>query len=79
MQLIADLSHEIAKPDWMGMPSTKIGLRCTYRTLNKYSARYNPTQVLNQAGELVPDPNAIGFPDGNEWEIRTYLQINIGK
>ena len=79
MQLIADLSHEIGKPDWMMLPTTKIGLRCTYRTLNKYSARYNPTQVLNQAGELVPDPNAIGFPDGNEWEIRTYLQINIGK
>jgi len=34
---------------------------------------------VNAAGQIVPDPNAIGFPNGNEWEIRTYIQINIGK
>jgi hypothetical protein len=28
---------------------------------------------------LVPDPNAVGFDNGNEWEIRTYVLINIGK
>jgi hypothetical protein len=79
MQWIADLSTDIGKPDWFMTPGTKIGVRCTYRTLNKYSPRYSPVQVLNPAGELVPDPNAIGFPDGNEWEVRTYIQINIGK
>jgi hypothetical protein len=34
---------------------------------------------MDAAGNWVPDPTAIGFPDGNEWEIRTYIQINIGK
>jgi hypothetical protein len=78
MQWIADLSTDLSKPDWLGMPSTKIGLRCTYRTLNQYSPRYAPTYIINPAGERVPDPTALGFPDGNEWEIRTYVQINIG-
>lgn len=79
MQWIGDISTEVAKPDWFMTASTKIGLRCTYRTLNKYSPRYSPVQVLDAAGNMVPDPLAIGFPDGNEWEIRTYLQISLGK
>lgn len=79
LQLIADLSTEIGKPDWFMLPGTKIGIRGTYRTLNKYSNRYSPVKTIDAAGNWVPDPNAIGFPDGNEWEIRTYIQINIGK
>ncbi len=79
LQLIGDISTEIGKPDWFVLPSTKIGVRGTYRTLNKYSNRYSPIKTINAAGNWVPDPNAIGFPDGNEWEIRTYIQINIGK
>jgi hypothetical protein len=79
LQLIADISTEIGKPDWFLLPGTKIGFRGTYRTLNKYSPRYAPIKVLDPAGNLVPDPTAIGFPDGNEWELRTYIQINIGK
>jgi hypothetical protein len=78
VQLIADISTEIGKPDWFMLPGTKIGLRCTYRTLDRFSNRYSPIQAINAAGEWVPDPNAIGFPNGNEWEIRTYVQINIG-
>ena len=79
MQQMLDLSTEIGKPDWFLLPSTKIGIRATYRTLDKYSPRYNPNQTLNAAGVWVPNPNAIGFPNGNEWEIRTYLHINIGQ
>ncbi len=79
LQLIADLSTEIGKPDWFMLPSTKIGIRGTYRTLDKYSNRYSPIKTIDAAGNWVPDPNAIGFPDGNEWEIRTYIQINLGK
>ena len=79
MQQMLDLSTEIGKPDWFLLPSTKIGIRATYRTLDKYSPRYNPTQTLNAAGVWIPNPNAIGFPNGNEWEIRTYLHINIGQ
>lgn len=78
VQLIADISTEVGKPDWFMLPSTRIGIRGTYRTLDKYSNRYSPIETINAAGEFVPDPNAIGFPNGNEWEIRTYIQINIG-
>ena len=27
----------------------------------------------------VPPLSPVGFSDGSEWEIRTYVQINIGK
>lgn len=79
MQIMGDLSLEIGKPDWWILPGTRIGVRATYRTLDQYSPRYNPTQTIDGTGAFVPDPTAIGFPDGNEWEIRTYIQINIGK
>lgn len=79
LQLMADISTDVGKPDWFMLPGTRIGIRGTYRTLNKYSPRYDPTTTVNAAGQIVPDPNAIGFPNGNEWEIRTYIQINIGK
>jgi hypothetical protein len=77
VQLIGDLSIEISKPDWFLLPGTKLGIRTTYRTLDQYSNRYNPTQSLNNLGVFVPNPNAFGFPNGNEWEFRTYIQINI--
>lgn len=79
MQLMGDLSLEIGKPDWWILPGTRIGIRGTYRTLDQYSPRYNPTQTVDPTGAFVPNPTAIGFPNGNEWEIRTYIQINIGK
>ncbi|MGZ5264016.1 MAG: glycoside hydrolase family 2 TIM barrel-domain containing protein, partial [Kaistella sp.] len=79
MQLVGDLSLAIGKPDWWILPGTRIGVRGTYRTLDQYSPRYSPTQMMDAAGNWVPDPTAIGFPNGNEWEIRTYIQINIGK
>lgn len=77
LQLIGDWSLEVNKPDWFLMPGTKIGIRGTYRTLNKYSNRYSPTLIMNSLGQFVPDPFAIGYPNGNEWELRTYIQINI--
>jgi hypothetical protein len=51
----------------------------TYRTLDRFSPRYSPVQTLDGAGNVVPNPNAIGFDNGNEWEIRTYIHINISK
>jgi hypothetical protein len=77
LQLMADLSVGIEKPDWFILPGTRIGIRGTWRSLDQYSPRYNPTQILDPAGNWVPDPTAIGFPNGNEWEIRTYVHINI--
>jgi hypothetical protein len=79
LQLMADISTSLGKPDWFDLPSTSIGIRATYRTLDKYSPRYSPTQRIDGSGNLVPDPEAIGFDNGNEWEIRTYIRINIGK
>jgi len=77
LQLMADISTSIGKPDWFILPGTRIGLRGTWRSLDQYSPRYNPTQILDASGTLVPDPTAIGFPNGSEWEIRTYIHINI--
>lgn len=77
LQLMADLSIGVEKPDWFILPGTRIGIRGTWRSLDQYSPRYNPTQILDPAGNWVPDPTAIGFPNGSEWEIRTYLHINI--
>lgn len=79
LQLMADLSLSTGKPDWFDMPATSFGVRATYRTLDAYSPRYSPTKTLSSGGNLVPDPTAIGFDNGNEWEIRTYIRINIGK
>jgi hypothetical protein len=78
LQLIGDISTMIGKPDWFILPGTKIGVRATYRTLDKYSNRYSPIKTIDASGNFVPDPNAIGFPNGNEWEFRTYIQISIG-
>ena len=79
LQLMADISTSIAKPDWFLLPSTQLGMMFTWRSLNQYSPRYNPAQIVNALGNVVPDPTAIGFGNGNEWELRTYLHINIGK
>ncbi len=77
VQLIGDLSYEISKPDWFLLPGTRIGIMATYRTLDRFSNRYSPIESIDASGEFVPDPDAIGFPNGNEWEIRTYIQINL--
>ena len=79
LQVMADLSVGIGKRDWWILPNTSLGIRGTWRSLDQYSNRYNPTQIINVAGQIVPDPTAIGFSNGSEWEIRTYLLINIGK
>ena len=72
-----DLSVNLGNPDWLNFPGTRLGVMGTYRTLNKYSPRYAPTYSINAAGDFVPDPNAIGFPNGNEWEVRVYLNFNL--
>jgi len=79
MQWMLDISTTTGKPDWFALPGTRIGIMTTYRRLDQYSPRYNPTQIIDAFGALVPNPTAIGFPDGREWEIRTYIHINISK
>lgn len=78
LQLMADFSTTVSKPNWFDLPDTRIGLRCTWRSLDQYSPRYCPTKNADSSGNFVCDPTAPGFPNGTEWEIRTYLHFNIG-
>ncbi|WP_439151926.1 glycosidase [Winogradskyella sp.] len=76
LQLMLDISTSLGKPDWYVLPSTTIGIRGTWRSLDRFSPRYAPLQ----APEFEDPPlSPVGFPDGSEWEIRTYVHINIGK
>lgn len=78
LQLMADISTSLAKPSWFELPNSRLGVRYTWRSLNRYSPRYAPTTKIDASGQVVPDPTAPGFGNGQEWEIQTYLQINIG-
>lgn len=78
LQLMFDFSTSLGKQDWFGLPNTQIGIRGTWRSLDQYSPRYSPAATT--AG--ITNPAAIdlsGYPEGTEWEIRTYVHINIGK
>ena len=77
LQLMLDVSTSLGKPDWFLLPNTKIGIRGTWRTLNQYSPRFSPLEAAEFSSEPIISP--VGFPDGTEWEIRTYIHINIGK
>ena len=77
LQLMADFSTDLGTPDWFDLPSTRIGVRGTWRSLDQYSPRYAPTYMMDPSGEMVPDPTAPGFGNGTEWEFRTYIQIDI--
>jgi hypothetical protein len=79
VQYTIDLSTSLGKPDWFILPNTKIGIMGTWRSLNQYSgSRYLPNQTASQYA-TQPILSPVGFPNGSEWEIRTYIHINIGK
>jgi hypothetical protein len=74
LQLMGDLSYTLGRPRWFGRPQTRLGVRATYRTLDRYSNRYQPDGVPEpEEGELYPE----GLPSGREWEIRTYLHFSL--
>jgi len=79
VQLMTDLSASVGRPDWFVLPDTKLGVRGTWRSLDQYSPRYSPNAVPPNTFPPVPPVVPIGFDNGNEWEIRTYIHINIGK
>ena len=79
LQLMLDVSTSLGKPDWFILPSTTIGLRGTWRSMDANSPRYSPNMVPANTFPPVPPISPVGFPDGSEWEIRTYVHINIGK
>ena len=78
VQFMTDISFGIGKQDWFVLPGTRIGFRGTWRSLDQYSPRYSPTFVPANTYPAIPVLSPIGFDNGQEWEIRTYLQINIG-
>lgn len=78
LQLMLDVSTSIGKPNWFILPDTKVGLRGTWRSLNEFSPRYSPNETAS-AFATQTRLSPVGFPNGSEWEIRTYIHINIGK
>lgn len=78
LQVMADISFNIGKPDWFILPNTSLGIRGSWRSLDQYSNRYSPTFVPENTFPAVPVLSPVGFSNGQEWEIRTYLHINIG-
>ncbi|WP_298421935.1 glycoside hydrolase family 2 TIM barrel-domain containing protein [uncultured Kordia sp.] len=77
-QLMLDVSTSISRPDWFVLPDTRIGIRGTWRALDQYSPRYAPNATANEFS-MEPVVSPVGFDNGTEWEIRTYIHINIGK
>ncbi|WP_298520400.1 glycoside hydrolase family 2 TIM barrel-domain containing protein [uncultured Kordia sp.] len=77
-QLMLDISTSLGKPDWFVLPSTRIGIRGTWRSLDEFSPRYSPNATAGQFSN-TPVLSPVGFDNGTEWEIRTYIHINIGK
>ena len=78
VQLMLDLSTTLSKPDWFVLPSTQMGVRWTWRSLDQYSPRYLPNQTASEFA-TEPEISPVGFDNGSEWELRTYIHINIGK
>ncbi|MFY9242401.1 MAG: glycoside hydrolase family 2 TIM barrel-domain containing protein [Polaribacter sp.] len=78
LQFILDFSTSVGKPDWFILPDTKVGIMGTWRSLNQYSPRYSPNATSSEFA-TAPTISPVGFPNGSEWEIRTYIHINIGK
>jgi hypothetical protein len=76
LQLMLDFSTTLGKPDWFILPSTTVGIRGTWRSLNEFSPRFSPLAAPDFGD---PPLSPVGFPNGSEWEIRTYVHINIGK
>ncbi len=77
LQLMLDVSTTLGKPDWFILPSTQVGIRGIWRSLNEFSPRYAPNTTEEFATQPIISP--VGFDNGSEWEIMTYIHINIGK
>ena len=78
VQFILDLSTSVGKPNWFILPNTKLGIMGTWRSLDQYSPRFLPNQTASLFA-TQPIISPVGFNNGSEWEIRTYIHINIGK
>jgi hypothetical protein len=74
LQIMADLSTAVGRQNWFDFPQTRLGIRFTWRSLDQYSNRYFPDASLDY-DDL--DLDLSGYPNGDEWEIRTYLIFSI--
>ncbi|WP_291135105.1 glycosidase [Flavobacterium sp. UBA7663] len=79
VQSSIDISTSVGKPSWFILPDTRIGIMGIWRSLDQYSPRYSPTAVPENTFPPEPVISPVGFGNGSEWEIRTYIHINIGK
>ncbi|RAR47114.1 glycoside hydrolase 5 family protein [Flavobacterium lacus] len=79
LQSAIDISTSVGKPNWFILPDTRIGIMGIWRSLDQFSPRYSPTFVPENTFPAVPVLSPVGFGNGSEWEIRTYIHINIGK
>lgn len=79
VQSALDISTSVGKPNWFILPDTRIGIMGIWRSLDQYSPRYAPNFVPANTYPAVPVISPVGFGNGSEWEIRTYVHINIGK
>lgn len=75
IQFMVDISTNVGSPTWFELPQTKFGVRVTWRSLDRYSARYIYSE---EALADQVDVDFDSFPDGHEWEIRTYLHLSVG-
>ena len=73
-QYVADVSWIFGAPQWWDLPATRLGVRGTWRSLDRYSPRYCPVRVPDNAGNETCDPTAPA-ERGEEWEIRNYLTV----
>ncbi|MFO7655092.1 MAG: glycosidase [Candidatus Krumholzibacteriia bacterium] len=74
LQVMADLSYTLGRPRWFDLPQTRLGVRWTHRTLDRFSNRYQPAGIAApEERERYPE----GLDEGREWEIRTYLHFAL--
>ncbi len=76
LQIMADASYTLGSPRWFEFAQTRVGLRLTWRSLDRYSPRYCPAMVPDINGNLVCDPTAPAS-NGTEWEIRSYMHFSM--
>lgn len=76
VQLMGDVARTLGTPRWFGFPQTRLGVRGTWRSLDRNSPRYCPGETPDALGNLECDPT-LDAENGSEWEIRTYLHFTM--
>jgi hypothetical protein len=76
VQVMGDLSHSLGAPRWFGRAQTRLGVRGTWRSLDRNSPRYSPATKLDAGGNPQIDLS-VPAPNGREWEIRSYVNLAL--